>query len=238
MRWSLLRHRPITPTPRTVALARDRLGGVDIMVNNAGVAELAPLHEISLREPVSWSPTCASKRAGIKRAGAERKPVQITYDPKTGHATLADGNHRLEMAQAAGRATMPVKVVAGTVPVKSGVPTPHRPTEIGDISPAGIGLTEGARARPVKEEARAYHPGLVKLPGQATPRPDLEEMVTDAGGRYQGVSEVPNRGEQVWFNESTTDSTAMLPCAPPCGPGRASRAPRSPARSPAALRPR
>ncbi len=46
---------------RTVALARDRFGGLDIMVNNAGVAELAPLHEISIE---SWNRVIAVTLTG------------------------------------------------------------------------------------------------------------------------------------------------------------------------------
>ena len=46
---------------RTIALALDRFGRLDIMVNNAGVAELAPLHEVSLE---SWNRVIAVTLTG------------------------------------------------------------------------------------------------------------------------------------------------------------------------------
>ena len=46
---------------RTIALALDRFGRLDIMVNNAGVAELAPLHEVSLE---SWNRVLAVTLTG------------------------------------------------------------------------------------------------------------------------------------------------------------------------------
>jgi meso-butanediol dehydrogenase/(S,S)-butanediol dehydrogenase/diacetyl reductase len=46
---------------RTVALALERFGRLDIMVNNAGLAELAPLHETSLE---SWNRVIAVTLTG------------------------------------------------------------------------------------------------------------------------------------------------------------------------------
>ena len=46
---------------RTIALALDRFGRLDVMVNNAGVAELAPLHEVSLE---SWNRVIAVTLTG------------------------------------------------------------------------------------------------------------------------------------------------------------------------------
>ena len=46
---------------RTIALALERFGRLDIMVNNAGAAELAPLHEISVE---SWNRVIAVTLTG------------------------------------------------------------------------------------------------------------------------------------------------------------------------------
>jgi meso-butanediol dehydrogenase/(S,S)-butanediol dehydrogenase/diacetyl reductase len=46
---------------RTIALAIERFGRLDVMVNNAGVAELAPLHEVSLE---SWNRVIAVTLTG------------------------------------------------------------------------------------------------------------------------------------------------------------------------------
>jgi meso-butanediol dehydrogenase/(S,S)-butanediol dehydrogenase/diacetyl reductase len=46
---------------RTIGLALERFGRLDIMVNNAGVAELAPLHEVSLE---SWNRVIAVTLTG------------------------------------------------------------------------------------------------------------------------------------------------------------------------------